>query len=64
MTRSERKDLRREEALERATSRESFLNKHGRNGYVQLLEHLNMQFPTGAKKERAKLVKVIKSIKA
>ena len=63
MTRSERKDLRREEAIERATSRESFLNKNGREGYITLLSHLNVKFPNGANKERKKLTKMIAACK-
>ena len=63
LTKKERKELRIEEALKRASSREQFLNKHGRDGYVQLLSHLNTKFPNGAKKEKAKLTKIIKSIK-
>ena len=63
MTRSERKDLRREEAVERATSRETFLNKNGRAGYITLLNHLDAEFPQGAHKERKKLTKMIAACK-
>ena len=63
MTKSERKNLRREEAIERATSRETFLNKNGREGYITLLKHLNVKFPNGAKKEKGKLNKMIAACK-
>ena len=63
LTRKERKEVRVEEALERATQRDAFLNKHGRDGYVQLLQHLNVKFPTGAKKEKAKLTRMINALK-
>jgi hypothetical protein len=63
LTRKERKEIRREEAIARATSRESFLNKEGRTGYIQLLQHLNTKFPSGAVKEKKKLNKIINSIK-
>lgn len=63
MTRSERKTIRREEAVERANSRETFLNKNGRAGYVQILGHLETMHPNGARKEKMKLKKIIKSIK-
>ena len=64
LTKKERKELRTTEALDRASAREIFLNKEGRAGYIKLLERLNVKFPTGAKKEKAKYTKIIKSIKA
>lgn len=63
LTRKERKEVRVEEAIARATSREAFLNKEGRAGYIQLLQHLNTKFPSGAVKEKKKLNKIINSIK-
>ena len=59
LTKKERKEVRVEEALARASAREVFLNKEGREGYVQLLQHLNTKFPNGAVKEN----KIINSIK-
>tara|TARA_R110000796_G_scaffold10289_2_gene34338 strand:+ start:2855 stop:3058 length:204 start_codon:yes stop_codon:yes gene_type:complete len=63
LTRKARKEVRQEEAKEREVTREAFLNKHGREGYVYLLDVLNLQFPTGAVKEKAKYNKIINSIK-
>ena len=63
LTKKERKEVRVEEALARASAREVFLNKEGREGYVQLLQHLNTKFPNGAVKEKKKLNKIINSIK-
>jgi len=63
MTNKERKEIRVEEAQERATSRETFLNKNGREGYITLLGHLNTKHPDGAKKEKAKLSKMIAACK-
>ena len=63
LTRKARKEVRQEEAKDRAIAREDYLNKHGREGYVHLLEILNLQFPTGAVKEKAKYNKIINSIK-
>ena len=64
LTRKERKEIRVEEALARASARDAFLNKHGREGYVQLLQHLETKFPDGAKKEKKKLNTIINSIKS
>ena len=63
LTKKERKELRTTEALDRASAREAFLNKEGRAGYIQLLQHLNTKFPSGAVKEKKKLNKIINSIK-
>lgn len=63
MTNKEKKELRRDEAIERASTRETFLNKNGREGYITLLGHLNTKFPDGAKKEKGKLNKMIAACK-
>ena len=54
-----KKDLRRELANERQASRESYINKDGLDAYVQIRKALEIKYPSGAKKEKGKLDKLI-----
>ena len=54
-----KKELRQENAQERAQLRNDFLNEHGLKGYVQIRQAIQGEYPEGAVKEKAKLDKLI-----
>jgi hypothetical protein len=54
-----KKELRQENAQERAKLRNDFLNEHGLKGYVQIRQAIQDKYPEGAVKEKAKLDKLI-----
>tara|TARA_R110000744_G_scaffold345132_2_gene450552 strand:- start:279 stop:488 length:210 start_codon:yes stop_codon:yes gene_type:complete len=54
-----KKELRQENAQERAQLRTDFLNEHGLKGYVQIRQAIQNGHPEGAVKEKAKLDKLI-----
>jgi len=58
-----KKEIRQENAQERAKLRNDFLNEHGLKGYVQIRQALQTNHPSGAVKEKAKLDKLISRLK-
>jgi len=58
-----KKDIRRALAKDRQDARNAFINKDGLDAYVQIRQALQIKFPDGAKKEKAKLDKIINTLK-
>jgi len=58
-----KRDIRRALAKDRQDARDSFINKDGLDAYVQIRKALQINQPDGAKKEKAKLDKIISALK-
>ena len=58
-----KKDIRRALAKDRQDARDAFINKDGLDAYVQIRQALQVKFPDGAVKEKAKLDKIISTLK-
>ena len=58
-----KKDIRRALAKDRQDARDAFINKDGLDAYVQIRKALEISQPSGAKKEKAKLDKIINTLK-
>ena len=58
-----KRDIRRALAKDRQDARNAFINKDGLDAYVQIRKALQIKFPNGANKEKAKLDKIINTLK-